>query len=149
MKARGEYRTGVPSEIMRLYNVFANATSAAQCMALDGDTCFICQRWCDSVCAACCLWSHPDCCQSLAERVCNKDGSPRPDTSDSRQIEDWLASTLTTTYMASSEDRQGDHVNHLRSFAAQPKDLTGPFLSDIQLLQSLCPLCGYVLRPDV
>lgn len=149
VKARGQDRAAVPEHVMRLYHVFMHATQGA---APEGDKCFICQRYCDAVCPLCCLWSHVDCCQSLAWNVAGR-GSKFADNNNSEEGENEevgadISKALLKAYRESCDDRTCGFLAAVNVFDANSRDSQGLSRCELQLAEAVCPLCCYVVDVD-
>lgn len=145
VKARGKDRTAVPEHVMRLYNVFMHTTQGA---ALEGDKCFICQSYCDAVCSLCCLWSHADCCESLAYNVAgcgSRCADDHGEECENEEVGANISEALLKAYRESCDDRTCDFLAAVNVFDAHSRNSQGSSRCALEVAESACPLCCYVL----
>ena len=156
VKAKGKDRASVPERIMKLYNVFTHATQGPP---PEGGRCFICGGFTDWICCTCGLWSHQECCQSLAVYVANQSDQHQQllneesalTTEEVEEIQERrLADGMYEAYVASSADCKGKFLASLLRFDDRSTSAfsEGSSKCELQISQSICTLCSYALASE-
>ena len=149
VKARGEFRTQVPKNILAIYESLQGAP-------MDSDTCFVCRLACKQFCPLCKLWGHGDCVRGLACKICKWDRDCAGGHEDANQ--DDLAGAagadlatigvaLANTFGSNCPDHSPGVVASFLGFdkASEEYPDHGCMEPPFQLAHGACFLCGCLL----
>lgn len=65
LKARGQFRTNVPPNVLQVYQTLLAVTGCADECGAELGACFLCKGAVEYKCPTCRLWSHDECCSNF------------------------------------------------------------------------------------